>query len=171
MEIWDAYLSDDTLAGQDLVRGEPIPAGLYHLVCSVLVRHVDGDYLVMQRDPNKQPYPGAYEATAGGSAVKGETPLACIKRELQEETGIAQGNFYQLGRFISDVKHTIYYTFLCETDWDKAAITLQQGETVASYWLSEAEFIAFIQSNDMMNTYKERYSEYFIQKGYLQQEI
>ena len=25
MEIWDAYYPDGTLAGRDLVRGEPIP--------------------------------------------------------------------------------------------------------------------------------------------------
>ena len=42
MEIWDAYLRDGTKAGVDLVRGEPIPEGLYHLVSDVLVRHRDG---------------------------------------------------------------------------------------------------------------------------------
>ena len=49
MEIWDGYFSDGTLANYDLVRGEPIPQGLYHLVCEVLVRHVDGEYLLMRR--------------------------------------------------------------------------------------------------------------------------
>ena len=41
LEIWDAYLIDGTLANQDLVRGEPIPKGLYHLVSEILVRHID----------------------------------------------------------------------------------------------------------------------------------
>ena len=50
MEIWDGYLNDGTLANQDLVRGEPIPKGLYHLVSEILVRHVDGDYLLTRRD-------------------------------------------------------------------------------------------------------------------------
>ncbi len=50
MEIWDGYFIDGTLANQDLIRGEKIPNGLYHLVCDILVRHVDGDYLLMQRD-------------------------------------------------------------------------------------------------------------------------
>ena len=43
MEIWDGYLMDGSLANQDLVRGEPIPKDLYHLVSEILVRHVDGD--------------------------------------------------------------------------------------------------------------------------------
>ena len=53
MEIWDGYLNDGTLANQDLVRGEPIPKGLYHLVSEILVRHVDGDYLLTRRDIRK----------------------------------------------------------------------------------------------------------------------
>ena len=87
MEIWDGYLIDGTLANRDLIRGEAIPKGLYHLVCEILVRHIDGDYLLMQRDPRKPNYGGYYEATAGGSALKGESKLPCAVRELREETG------------------------------------------------------------------------------------
>ena len=89
MEIWDGHNIDGSLAGVDLVRGEKIPDGLYHLVCEVLVQHTDGDFLLMKRDLNKPINPGKYEATAGGSALKGEDGLTCIKRELYEETGIA----------------------------------------------------------------------------------
>lgn len=66
MEIWDGYYKDGTLANVDLIRGESVPNGLYHLVCEVLVRHTDGDFLLMQRDFNKEMYAGFYEATAGG---------------------------------------------------------------------------------------------------------
>lgn len=41
VEIWDAYFEDGTLAGCDLIRGEQIPNGLYHLVCEIVVRHND----------------------------------------------------------------------------------------------------------------------------------
>lgn len=51
-----------------LVRGEKIPDGLYHLVSEIIVRHIDGTYLLMQRDINKH-YGGWWEATAGGSAL------------------------------------------------------------------------------------------------------
>lgn len=71
MEIWDAYLEDGTLAGSDLTRGSEIPHGLFHLVCEVIVRHIDGSYLLMQRDYNKINYPGLYEASAafGGKRI------------------------------------------------------------------------------------------------------
>lgn len=54
MELWDAYDGDfQKIKDTVLIRGEPIPEGLYHLVCSVLVRHEDGSYLLMQRDIRK----------------------------------------------------------------------------------------------------------------------
>lgn len=68
-----------------MVRGEKIPKGLYHLVSEIIVRHQDGTYLLTQRDERKD-FGGMWEATAGGSALKGESPLDCAKRELYEET-------------------------------------------------------------------------------------
>lgn len=58
MELWDAYNADGTLAGFDLIRGEKIPAGCFHMVCEAVIQHVDGDYLLMQRSYEKDIYPG-----------------------------------------------------------------------------------------------------------------
>lgn len=165
MELWDGYLVDGTLAGRDLVRGEPIPQGLYHLVSEILVRHVDGEYLLMQRDPRKPNYGGFYEATAGGSALKGEDELSCARRELLEETGISAANLSQIGRYVSH--DTIYYNFLCVTDCDKSSVILQEGETVSYKWIREKEFIAFVNSDDMIDVQKDRCREYFSRMGYL----
>ena len=165
MEIWDAYFQDGTFAGCTLVRGEAIPEGLYHLVCEILVRHADGDYLLMQRDLRKQGYPGYWEATAGGSALQGEDALACARRELREETGIAEGDFTEIGRFVS--RDTIYQQYLCVTDGDKAAVTLQEGETIAYRWVTEAEFAAFVNSDGMIDTQRERYQPFLRRMGYV----
>jgi len=40
------------------------------------VKHIDGSYLIMQRDYGKH-YGGKWELTAGGSALKGEKPIEC----------------------------------------------------------------------------------------------
>ncbi len=32
MELWDAYYADGSLAGRDLIRGEPIPEGCITLL-------------------------------------------------------------------------------------------------------------------------------------------
>ena len=140
MERWDAYDGEfRRIEGMSLIRGEDIPAGVYHLVCDVLVRHADGSYLLMRRDPRKH-YGGLWEATAGGSALRGETPLDCARRELREETGIRAEELQELGRVRSANTH--YVEFLCVTDWPKDGVTLQAGETVAYRWVSREEFLS-----------------------------
>lgn len=165
MEIWDGYLIDGTLANRDLIRGEAIPKGLYHLVCEILVRHIDGDYLLMQRDPRKPNYGGYYEATAGGSALKGESKLSCAVRELREETGIVSNDLQEIGRYTSH--DTIYFNYLCITDWDKSAVTLQEGETISYKWISESEFIDFVNSNQMIDSQRVRYHGFLAKMGYI----
>ena len=140
MELWDAYDREGSLIdGVLLRRGEDIPQGMYHLVSDVLVRHRDGSYLLMQRDPHKK-WGGMWEATAGGSALRGETALDCALRELREETGIRAEELREVGKVTSP--DTIYVEFLCLTDWEKDAVTLQEGETVAFRWVSGEELLA-----------------------------
>lgn len=88
MELWDAYREDGTLTGFNLVRGEVIPDGLFHLVSEIIVRHEDGMLLLMQRDLKKPNFPGLYEASAGGSSLVGEGPNDTSIREFKEETRI-----------------------------------------------------------------------------------
>lgn len=167
LEIWDGYFEDGTLAGVDLVRGEPVPSGLYHLASEVLVRHIDGDYLIMQRDFCKPNYGGYFEATAGGSALKGEDELTCAKRELFEETGIIANSLTKIGKSVS--RNTIFSIFLCITDCIKTNIHLQKGETIAYKWVSESEFIAFVNSNEIIPIQKEHYDNYFKLRGYIKE--
>ena len=154
MELWDAYTADGDLAGCDLTRGNPVPAGLYHLVSEVLVRHADGSYLLMRRDDGKPAYPGFYEATAGGSALKGETSLYAALRELKEETGLSARGLTHLGRTLS--VDTIYDIYLCVTDCDKSSVTLQPGETTAYKWVTRDEFHAFMDSGECIPPQRDR---------------
>lgn len=158
MELWDAYREDGTLAGCDLIRGEPIPEGLYHLVCEVIVKHKDRSYLIMQRDWNKPNYPGLYEASASGSAHKGESPHDAAVRELKEETGIEARGLKEIYRHIG--RSTIYYGYLCETDCDKDSIKLQEGETISYMWLTREEFLEFVKTDKYVQPQKERMNGY-----------
>jgi len=141
MELWDAYDADfNKIEGITLVRGEEASFSddVFHLVCDILVRHTDGTYLLMQRDPRKH-YGGMWEASAGGSALQGETPLNAARRELAEETGIVASELIEVGRITDKSKHSVYAEFLCVTDWDKDKIQLQEGETVNYRWVSTDE--------------------------------
>ena len=139
MELWDAYdRNGKRLDGAVLRRGEEIPEGQYHLVSDVLVQHNDGSYLLMRRDPRKK-WGGMWEATAGGSALRGETAPDCAVRELCEETGIRAASLREVGRVASD--DSIFVEYLCVTDCEKNSVTLQPGETVDFRWVSREELI------------------------------
>ena len=167
MELWDAYDRNGNKTGEILVRGEPIPEGRYHLVSEVLVRHVDGSYLCMIRSREKPNYPGYPECTAGGSALMGDSPLDCIRRELREETGIEWTEFEEVSRTVRDCYATIFYSYLCTVDWPKDRITLQEGETEDYQWLSEEEFIELLNSGRMIPGQPDRMAGWFRKMGYL----
>lgn len=144
MEIWDAYDENfNIIEGVTLVRGEEetIPEGVYHLVVDILVKHKDGTYLLMQRDPNK-PYGSMWEASGGGSALKGENAYTAALRELREETGIVSEKLKEVGRVVRPETKGVYVVFVCETDCDKDSIVLQEGETVAYDWVDRDTLIS-----------------------------
>ena len=139
MELWDAYDSKlNKIEGVTLVRGEQIPDGYFHLCSEIIVRHTDGTYLIMQRDLRKH-LGGMWEATAGGSALQGEDPLSCARRELFEETGIKSDELIEIGRVLHHSHKTYYVDYLCITYADKNSIVLQEGETMAFKWVTAEE--------------------------------
>lgn len=158
MELWDAYDRNENKLDFDLVRGEPIPVGAYHLVCDTVVRHTDGDYLIMQRDLNKTAYPGFYQIGAGGSVLKGESPIEGALRELAEESGIiaTAKDLTQIHLYICNESQSIYYKYLCITDCPKDSVTLQEGETIDYKWLSKEEFLAFMESDKAIDVQRMR---------------
>ena len=167
MELWDAYTRNGVKTGGGLVRGQKMWPGIYHLVCEVLVRHTDGSYLCMIRSREKPNYPLYPECTAGGSALLGEDPLTCTRRELREETGIEWDDFEEVSRTVRDCYATIFYSYLCTVDWPKDQIKLQEGETEAYRWLSEEEFIELLSSDRMIPGQPERMEGWFRKMGYL----
>jgi len=165
MELWDARTRDGRLTGGTLVRGEPIPQGLYHLVCEALVRHKDGSFLAMKRDENKDIFPGWWETTAGGSALAGESSLDCARREMLEETGITGEKFELIAKTIG--AEYIFDSYLCVVDCPKDAVRFQKGETVDCHWMSEEEFTAFVRSDHMIPWQKDRLYGYLKEMGYI----
>ena len=166
MELWDSYTQDEVKTDRVLVRGEPIPDGLYHICCHTLVHHRDGSVLCMRRAATKDSFPNRYEASAGGAAVRGDTPLSCIRRELFEETGIFCDEFFQVNRVIYEEYHQITYFFVCVVDCPKDSVRLQEGETDGYRWMSEEEFFQFIHSGEMLPSHRECYLPYFQKMNY-----
>jgi 8-oxo-dGTP pyrophosphatase MutT (NUDIX family) len=160
MEIWNGYNENGELLPGKYLRGEPLPDGVYHLVCEVLVRHTDGDFLLMVRDPNKESFAGYLEASAGGAAQYGEDPITCIRRELFEETGIRETDFRLMARRVTRQHKAISYSFFVTTSAKKDSVRLQAGETVGYRWVSGEEFLSFLKSDQAIPIQRDRILEY-----------
>ncbi|MDO4814309.1 MAG: NUDIX domain-containing protein [Gemella sp.] len=139
MEIWDAYnRNSEKIHGLELVRGEIIPQGIYHLCVEVAVKNQSGKFLLMKRSHRKHGG-GKWELSAGGSVLKGESPKAAVRREVKEETGLDISSLNLLGIEIIEEYQAIYYKYLAETFCNEAEVTLQLGETVDFKWLKFEE--------------------------------
>ena len=94
-EIWDAYDKDrNLLLGKSIKRDTFSTDDDYHLVVEVLLLHEeDNSVLFMKRSPEKPSFPDYYEATAGGSALQGESSEQAVRRELLEETGLTVSRY------------------------------------------------------------------------------
>ena len=153
MELWDLYTPDGTFTGKTIDRhgSERIPQGLYHISCEVMVRHVDGDILLMN--------------TAGGSAQSGETPEQCVVRELKEETGLTAGRLELVDRRLNEKYKSIFYSFVTTIGCDKNSVVLQPGETEGYRWISPDEYNDFLNSGKDIDLLTERYMDYYIKNG------
>ena len=160
MEIWDAYDRDLNKLGYDLVRGQQLDEGVYHLVCKSVIRHTDGEYLLMLRAPQKKSFPNCWEAGAGGCAMKGEDILTAMRREIFEETGITGGKLSPLYRLVREQSHIIFCGHLLITDCDKNGIVLQEGETVAYRWVTKEEFIRWFDEENEIPSVKVRLKDF-----------
>ncbi len=159
-ELWDAYDRKGNRIPGDLVRGEEIPDGVYHICVEIMVQHRDGSLLVMQRDMNKEVGGGLLEVSAGGALQKGETPLEGILRELREETGITDAEpIYQFTE-VSEVYPCIFMTYFCVTGCDKEAITLQEGETISYRWLAPEDVLEGLRKHPEQFIHQKRLMRY-----------
>ena len=157
-ELWDAYDREGNLLGFDLVRGEPLPEGVYHLVVEILAVTNDGQVLLTQRHPDKH-WGDLWEYTGGG-VLKGETPEAGALRELREETGIAV-SLEDLPPVYRDSswegQPSIYHSFVAFFDPAEQTIRLQKGETVDYTILPYETFKRFLLEERFVDVVRRRF--------------
>ena len=162
MEIWDLYDEEGIRTGEtwERSRAKEIPEGRYHIVCDALIRHRDGAFLLTLRDPNKDIYPGCLEASAGGSAMAGETPEEAVRREMLEETGLEAEELELIGTTKRPLSHSVIYAYLSVVDCEKDSVRLQQGETVDYQWVDLPTFLKLSREEPVLQKQYPRYKPY-----------
>lgn len=161
-EIWDAYDSNGKKLGYDLYRDRAnlIPEGVYHIVVEIYTVTKDKEILVTQRHPQKT-HPLKWEIT-GGSVLKGETPEEGALRELKEETGVIaqKSDLRFVYSCITEGTPTIYCCYLVVKDKNDIKIELQAEETVNYRYIPYDEFKRFIQTEEYVDSERNRFNIY-----------
>ena len=161
MELWDAYDQDGRPLGFDLVRGEPIPEGAWHVVVEIYAITTDGRVLVTKRHPDTH-WRNHWEPT-GGASLKGETPVEGALRELREETGIRVAAEQLHPVYVQARKErsaAIFHCFAAFFDPQEQTIRLQEGETVDYQLLPYEEFKQFVRTEEFTAPVRERFFDH-----------
>ena len=151
-EIWDAYDKDrNLLIGKSIQRDTFSRDDDYHLVVEVLLLHEeDKSVLFMRRSPDKPSFPDYYEATAGGSALQGESSEQAVHRELLEEAGLTVSRLELFYQTTEDNYHMHFDKYLGWTKDSKEAISYQEGETVGHIWVKPQDLATFLKKEKIV---------------------
>ncbi len=74
MEYWDLYDRDRNLLPGTMLRGEPQPAGTYHLVVHLCIFNSDGEMLIQHRQKHKRGWPDRWDFSPAAVPSKGTIP-------------------------------------------------------------------------------------------------
>ncbi len=90
--------------------------------------------LFLRDDKPTIPYPNTWDVP-GGHVDAGETPEACIIREMKEEMGLTLEEFEQFS--VMEFTDRVEYTFWKQANLDIEKIDLQEGQGLR--WFTELE--------------------------------
>jgi len=130
IESWDVLDELRNYTGRTHKRGDPLPAGDYHLVVRAWIVNSKGEFLISRRDLRKS-FPGMWEVPSG-SAMAGEESLEAAIRETKEETGIIllPENAELFSTYRRDELNSFYDNWLFRQCFDIRSAVPGQGETI-----------------------------------------
>ena len=149
-ERWDLYDAQGRRTGRTMLRGEEVPAGMYHLAVHIWPRNSRGEFLVQRCAPGVQWKPNLWAVT-GGSAIAGENAQTAARRELREEIGYdaRDGELDQ----VACLRRTNSFcgVFSLRIDWPAEQFVLQREEVSAVQWCDSARLMRMIADNTLYN--------------------
>lgn len=143
-EEFDVVDEDDCVVGK-AGRDEVHAKGLMHRAVHLFVVNARGELLLQRRSALKDVHPGVWDSSVAGHLDAGEDYAGAVKREMQEEMGIEDGEPEEIGKIEP-----------CdETGWEHVRLYLLRwqgqprfpcAEVDAVMWMSAEEIEAWMAS-------------------------
>jgi len=156
-EYWDIYDRNRNKTGRVVERGQPMFEGEFHLAVHVWIRNRRGEWLISKRSPDKEFFPGIWEA-CGGAALAGEDSLAAALREAKEELGLTlnPGTGRQFCNTIRYHRHPpagscMADVWLFDHDCSLEDVVLCPGETCDARWETAETIQTLMASGEFFN--------------------
>ena len=114
MEMRDVFLRDGTFTGKSIEKHAKMEKGQYLLHAIIIMKTMDGKYIMQQRSPKARHSPGMWDVTGGG-VTSGETSAQAAVREAFEELGVTarEENLVHMLREITEWGED--YGMICDT--------------------------------------------------------
>ena len=125
--------------------------GEHLLAVHVCVLNSRNEMLIQHRHPGKDRYPGCWDLSAGGFARAGETSLAAVRRELEEELGLDFPEEAFTFLFTEPFSYLLDDFFLLRFDADAESFRLQEEEVTEVKWASLQEVEAMISDGSFVD--------------------
>jgi len=150
MEMIDLYDENRVFTGESIVRGEPIEAGKYKLSVHIWVTNNNGEVYIQKRAGSRKLFPNLWE-NPGGGVIAGQDSETTLKREFEEELGIALTGDYELIKSIRRQKDfvDIYHV---RQNFDIESLELQEEEVSEAKWANLEEIKKMIENGDFCPT-------------------
>lgn len=151
MELWDVYDVNRNVTGRTMVRGEAFKKGDYHLVVHVCIFNSKNEMLIQQRQAWKDGWPGMWDITVGGSAVRGETSQIAAEREMYEEIGYKLDLSDERPFFTINFEVGFDDYYLVEREVDIESLVLQYEEVQNAKWASKDEILQLVRDGKFID--------------------
>ncbi|WP_016913154.1 NUDIX hydrolase [Mammaliicoccus vitulinus] len=139
METWDLYDENRQLLNETMVRGHEVPPNRYHLVIHVCIINEQGQLLIQKRRDDKLGWPGAWDFSSGGSAIKGDHAREAAERETFEELGLEIDLSNQRPHFTINFENGFDDFFIVHQEVDIESLKFPTEEVEEVKWATKKE--------------------------------
>lgn len=155
MERLDLYYNEYIKTGETVIRGESYPKDMKTMIVFASIFNPEGKMLIQKRSMKKKGWPGAWDVSAAGANMAGESSLDAICRETKEELGLSLDK-KDFSKILSIYyENSIHDIFVAKSDVSIDEIVLQEEEVECAIWASEEEVMKMIDRGEFIPVYKE----------------